>query len=230
MMRERRSPKSPRIEPEAVVRAGLQILDEAGLEQVTLRQIASKLGVQAPALYWHFKDKSDIIEDMAQAILKEGGFEDLTVPTDPSAWSEWLTQTAHSLRRAMLSHREGARIVAGADFRSGAMVRLKTTSTQVLNGAGFDLLHASLASETVTNYVWGYVIEEQTMPPGSKADPTSLRDSVRSRSQKNPEWKLIEEIMDHRNEMTDEEQFDWGLQVIIDGLKLSLDKEKRPHH
>ena len=48
MMRERPNPKSPRIEPEAVVRAGLEILDAEGLERVTLRQIASKLGVQAP--------------------------------------------------------------------------------------------------------------------------------------------------------------------------------------
>ncbi len=227
MMRERPNPKSPRIEPEAVVRAGLEILDAEGLERVTLRQIASKLGVQAPALYWHFKDKSDIIEDMAQAILKDGGFEDLTVPKDASAWAGWLTQTAHSLRRAMLSHREGARIVAGASFRSNAMVRLKTTSTQVLYGAGFDILHASLASETVTNYVWGYVIEEQELPPES--DTVPLHKAVATRSKVYPEWKMIEDIMDHRKELTGEEQFDWGLQVIINGLKLSLDKGQCTH-
>ena len=75
-MRERPNQKSPRIEPEAVVRAGLEILDEEGLDGITLRKIASRLGVQAPALYWHFRDKSDIIDDMAQAILKEGGIEE----------------------------------------------------------------------------------------------------------------------------------------------------------
>jgi len=226
-MRERPNPKSPRIEPEAVVRAGLEILDAEGLEGVTLRRIASRLGVQAPALYWHFKDKSDIIEDMAQAILKDGGFEDLIPPTDASAWNEWLTKTAHSLRRAMLSHREGARIVAGASFRSNAMVRLKTTSTLVLNGAGFDIMHASLASETVTNYVWGYVIEEQELPPESDSDP--LHKAVAIRSKEHPEWKMIEDIMDQRKELTGEEQFDWGLQVIINGLKLSLEKGQCTH-
>ena len=112
-MRDRPKRKSPHIEPEAVVRAGLEILDAEGLENVTLRRIADKLSVQAPALYWHFKDKADIIDDMAQAILKEGGIEDLVAPSDSKAWAEWLTRTAHSLHKAMLSHREGGRIVAG---------------------------------------------------------------------------------------------------------------------
>ena len=220
-MRERPKPKSPRIDAKAVVRAGLEILDEEGLERVTLRQIASKLGVQAPALYWHFKDKSDIIDDMAQAILKDGGFEDLAFPSDKNAWAEWLTHTARSLRQSMLSHREGGRIVAGASFRSKAMMRLKTRSTQVLNEAGFDLLHASLASETVINYVWGYVIEEQALPPELESNPKFFEQFI-PRSKEDPEWKIIEDVNNQRNKWTGEELFDWGLQVIIDGLRSSI--------
>ncbi len=49
------------------------VLDEEGLDDVTLRKIASKLGIQDPTLYWHFKNKSDLIDDMAEAILKDGG-------------------------------------------------------------------------------------------------------------------------------------------------------------
>jgi len=63
-MRVRES-KAPHIEPEAVVTAALEILDAEGLQRVTLRQISSKLGVKPPALYWHFRDKQDIIDDMA---------------------------------------------------------------------------------------------------------------------------------------------------------------------
>ena len=65
-----RKTKTPHIQPDAVIKAALEILDAEGLENVTLRRIAAKLNVQAPALYWHFKDKSDITDDMAQAILK----------------------------------------------------------------------------------------------------------------------------------------------------------------
>jgi TetR/AcrR family transcriptional regulator, tetracycline repressor protein len=227
MMRERPSPKNPRIEPEAVVRAGLEILDEEGLDNITLRKIASRLGVQAPALYWHFKDKSDIIDDMAQAILKEGGIEDLVTPSDKSAWADWLTSTTHALHRAMLSYREGGRVVAGATFRSKAMLNLKVTSTRVLHDAGFDLLRASLASETLIDYVWGYVIEEQAAPAPAELGPVfSTEGRMVPQSKEFPEWKMLEEVMDERKELTRDELFDWGLQVIINGLKLSLDESK----
>jgi TetR/AcrR family transcriptional regulator, tetracycline repressor protein len=223
-MKERQKPKSPHIEPEAVVRAGLEILDEEGLDNITLRKIASRLGVQAPALYWHFRDKSDIIDDMAQAILKEGGIEDLVAPSDNSAWAEWLTRTAHTLHKAMLSYREGGRIVAGASFRSKAMLNLKVTSTRVLHDAGFDLLHASLASETVIDYVWGYVIEEQAAPaPTELGSVLTTAERMVPRSKEFPDWKMLEEVMDERKELTGDELFDWGLKAIINGLKLSLD-------
>src|SRR5208337_4328776 len=156
-----RKAKAPHIEPEAVVRAALEILDAEGLERVTMRKISSKLGVQAPALYWHFKDKRDIIDDMAQAILVQGGLEDIKRPRDPAAWAEWLKETAHAVRRAMVSHRDGGRVVAGASFRAKTLAKLAILTTRVLNEAGFDLLHASLATGTTFDYVWGFVIEEQ---------------------------------------------------------------------
>src|SRR5208283_4458643 len=155
-----RAPRAPRIEPEAVVGAALEILDAEGLEHITLRKISSRIGVQAPALYWHFRDKQDITDDMAQAILVQGGVEDIKPPRDPTAWAEWLVETAHVVRRAMVSHRDGGRVVAGASFRARTLEKVVVLTIRVLNEAGFDLLHASLAAATTIDYVWGYVIEE----------------------------------------------------------------------
>jgi TetR/AcrR family transcriptional regulator, tetracycline repressor protein len=148
---------------------------------------------------------------------------------DRETWAEWLTQTAHTLHRAMLSHREGGRIVAGATFRSKAMLNLKITSTRVLHDAGFDLLHASMASETVIDYVWGYVIEEQAAPAPTELESVfSPEEGSDPRSEEFPEWKMLEEVMDERKQLTRDELFDWGLQIIINGLKLSLDGSRSP--
>src|ERR1035438_1243274 len=159
-MRVRRA-RTPHIEPEAVVRAALEILDAEGLEHITLRKISSRIGVQAPALYWHFRDKQDITDDMAQAILVQGGVEDIKPPRDSTAWAEWLVETAHVVRRAMVSHRDGGRVVAGASFRARTLENGVMLAINVLKKAGFALLHASLATATTIDYVWGYVIEEQ---------------------------------------------------------------------
>jgi TetR/AcrR family transcriptional regulator, tetracycline repressor protein len=222
-------PKKQRIDPEEVVRAAITLLDSKGLDQITLRQLASKFGVQPPALYWHFKDKQDLVDDMAQTILKSGGIEEIDLPTDTAAWAEWLTSVAYSTRRALLSHRDGGRVVAGASFfRAKALARLGVLTIVVLNRAGFDPVHATLGAGTILDYVWGYVIEEQAGygPEVNPRIPTEGEEVA-------PPFGLFDlygmdavAIARDRQKLTADEKFDWGLQLIITGLKSALEKAK----
>src|SRR5580704_9676283 len=54
---------------EQVLAAALGLLDEAGLEQLTMRRLAAALGVQNGATYWHFGSKQDLLEAMADTLL-----------------------------------------------------------------------------------------------------------------------------------------------------------------
>ena len=223
-MRDHPKPRSPRISPDVVIGAALEVLDEGGLDDITLRRIATKLGIQAPTLYWHFKNKSDLIDDMAEAILKEGGMYDLQTPIDRNTWAEWLTQTAHALRQAMIAHRDGGRVVAGASLRSKAIQKLKLANFRVLHDAGFDPLYALLESDAITDYVWGYVIEEQTNPtmtPDHSPELALMREALEG-----PDMMLMDQIMREWNMRSPEELFDWGLQTIISGLKVMLENDR----
>ncbi len=227
-----RKARAPHIEPEAVVGVALEILDAEGLEHVTLRQISSKLGVQAPALYWHFKNKRDIVDDMAQAILVQGGLEDIKPPRDPAAWAEWLIESARAIRRAMISHRDGGRVVAGASFSATTLAKLFILMTRVLNEAGFDLLQASLATGTTRDYIWGFVIEEQA---GEGPEPErSLQEGqdITSPSKLDlTDANLLNAAMIESVNLTATERFDWGLQVIVSGLEVcSKEKERSRSH
>ena len=69
-----------------VVRAALELLNEAGLDGLTTRRLAEVLGVQGPALYWHFKNKQELIDEMSRALISES-----FGPQKPGqAWDEWL--------------------------------------------------------------------------------------------------------------------------------------------
>ena len=126
-----RKTKTPHIQPEAVIKAALDILDAEGLENVTLRRISAKLNVQAPALYWHFKDKSDITDDMAQAILKNSGLDSITPPEDIKNWDTWLAELMHRLRNALMAHKDGGRVVAGATFgRAYTLEKIVVSTTK----------------------------------------------------------------------------------------------------
>jgi AcrR family transcriptional regulator len=84
-----------------VARAALQIIDADGLAALNLDRIAEVLGVKAPSLYYHFKDKQEILSFTAGRIV-----ENAHIPPDlPTHLTlEWLVQTCTALRSELLRH------------------------------------------------------------------------------------------------------------------------------
>jgi TetR/AcrR family tetracycline transcriptional repressor len=54
---------------ELLIETGLRLLDEVGLDGLSVRRLAAELGVRSPALYWHIKTKQELLEGMAAAII-----------------------------------------------------------------------------------------------------------------------------------------------------------------
>jgi TetR/AcrR family transcriptional regulator, tetracycline repressor protein len=61
-----------KINRDMVTRAALKLLNEVGLERLTLRHLGRELKVQAPTIYWHFKSKEALIDEMATLVQAEG--------------------------------------------------------------------------------------------------------------------------------------------------------------
>ncbi len=146
-----------RLGRQKVVRAALELLNEVGLDGLTTRRLAEELGVQGPALYWHFKNKQELIDEMARALITHS-----YGPMQPGEdWSEWLADGARRLRRSMLSYRDGARLMAG--YRpSGEHGRLDPeVMFGPLSAAGFTRLEAFFAVLTVGQFSFGWTMDEQ---------------------------------------------------------------------
>ena len=226
-MKERK-PRASRIQPEAVIKVALEILDNKGLDGITLRGLAAKLDVQAPALYRYFKDKQDIIDDMAQAILSTDKLNNMTFPQNKCDWPRWLKDLALSTRDALIAHRDGGRVVAGASFfRAHALAKLSFLTTKVLIEAGFTPIEASVAASTIFDYVWGFVIEEQSntaTPDDSRIKRTIGHTIFERLSEEN--LQLWNQITDEKKRLTPTGQFESGLDVIIEGLKSTLNKSQ----
>ncbi|WP_371432167.1 TetR family transcriptional regulator [Novosphingobium sp.] len=93
-----------------IVAAAFALLDEAGLDGVTMRALAARLSVQAPALYWHVRDKAALGGLMAEALYAEAraGLHD---GLDTRAW---LLALGRGLCRSLARHRDAARLLASA--------------------------------------------------------------------------------------------------------------------
>lgn len=98
-------PNQARITREGATRAALEIIDRDGLEALSLELVARNLGVKAPSLYHHFRDKAELLAEVARFILLDLG---LGEQPEELAWDEALVQVCLATRRALLRHHNAA--------------------------------------------------------------------------------------------------------------------------
>jgi TetR/AcrR family tetracycline transcriptional repressor len=98
-------PRSPLISRETAVRAGLEVIDELGLDAFSLPLLAKKLSVKAPSLYHHFRDKSAVLAEIARQIMLDAD-EPRRLPTDD--WQEAVVSLSISAHRSILRHPNAA--------------------------------------------------------------------------------------------------------------------------
>ncbi len=98
-------PEKPIISRERAARAALGVIDTHGLDALSLELVARRLGVKAPSLYYHFKNKAAILSDVALLILRE----EIEAPQPNSEdWEEMLTGLCVDTRRGILRHPNAA--------------------------------------------------------------------------------------------------------------------------
>ncbi|MFG2428623.1 TetR/AcrR family transcriptional regulator C-terminal domain-containing protein [Streptomyces sp. NPDC048590] len=204
-----------KIDRARVADAGLKLLNEVGLDGLTLRAIARELDVKAPALYWHFKDKQALLDEMATVMYRRMLEGELPGPA-PRTWQEQMVAYQSALRRALLRYRDGAKVYSGArftgtDHADGLEVHLRT-----MVDAGFELWQAVRAGTTVNAYTMGFVTEEQGVQPM----PDERREGydVDERAERLERYPLAAaagaEIFTNYDE-----RFEDGLRIVVAGIE-----------
>jgi TetR/AcrR family tetracycline transcriptional repressor len=152
-----------------IVSEAVALLDAEGLDGVTQRKLAARLGVQQPTLYWHFPNKAALITAVADAILEQE-LPDLVAPADGESWSDWLVTLALRLRKALLAHPDGARLISTSQL-SVRMAAISELAMSNLVARGVPLRQARLIVLTVEHFTVGHVLEEQTGLPSAAPSP-----------------------------------------------------------
>ena len=177
-----------------VVAEALDLLDEVGLDAVSTRPLAKRLGVQQPSLFWHFRKKEDLLAAMAEAAMAPHANAALPRPSDD--WQEWFLENTRSFRRTLLIRRDGARLHAGRLPSPGDLGRI-THKMAFLTSAGIPEVDAQMAMLAASRFTVGCVLEEQ-----ADDNDNRQRESV--------------PLVDH------ESAFEAGLALILGGLVARL--------
>jgi len=164
-----------------VIGAALELLDEAGLDALSTRRLAQRLGVQPGALYWHVANKQELLSAVADRIL--GEVVDGHLPTS-GPWQEQLLDLATAIRSALLSHREGARLVATVPPVPGpnSSMRIAERILAILRSAGFSLPIAAYGGDALLSYITGFTLQEQSAESRPRDDDRARELSAELRS------------------------------------------------
>jgi TetR/AcrR family tetracycline transcriptional repressor len=201
------------LQREGIARTALDLMNRIGLDALTLRRLAAELHVQAPALYWHFKNKQELLNEMAEAMLFSSyPPESITEQMGHFEWSEWLIIMGTNLRNALLKYRDGTRLLASADISKGALIGLDL-ALGVLVNEGFGYQEALLGVSTVVNYTLGISLEEQSSSGRAEA-MEYFRKLIRSNNLPHVTAAYGADIEPPASDA----EFESGLRIIIAGL------------
>jgi len=196
-----------------VVAGALEVLDAEGLDGLTMRRLGAALNVQAGALYRHFANKEALIDAMAEQLLEGVG-----APVPEGPWPEQVRELAGRLRTALLSRRDGARVVAGTYVPAANTHRAGRVAVELLCSAGMPPEQAGWITFAVFYYVLGHTIEEQALLQLPEGDDWKSRLAAAEADQSIFYTRALKSVV----ETDPAERFRYGLDVFIDGLARRL--------
>jgi TetR/AcrR family transcriptional regulator, tetracycline repressor protein len=213
----------PRLDRDHVVRAALRRLDEAGLDGLTLRRLAAELDVKAPALYWHFANKQDLLDHMAH-VMTQPWMHTISTTAAGRPWEDWLTEVARTYRALLLSHRDGARLVASTRPLPQSLPLLDSCIAAFQQATGCGPGQALQCLTTLIAFVRGFVLDEEAErhraqeQPGPQPHQGTRRTAPRA-PQPTPH---LDAAMHDIGSPNGENTFEYGLHLIVDGIRAAL--------
>ncbi|MGW1626695.1 TetR/AcrR family transcriptional regulator C-terminal domain-containing protein [Streptomyces sp. NPDC002172] len=141
---------------EQIVQAVVGLLDAGGADGLSMRQLGSRLGATAAAVYWHVKDKEEILALAADAVWREIQLPDL----EGSGWRAVVTTMANDLHAMTLRH---PWVVAAMNCHAPhapGRARHEEHLRAACEAAGFTGREAEQATKTVLTFVFGTAFGE----------------------------------------------------------------------
>jgi AcrR family transcriptional regulator len=201
-----------------VVAAALALMDDVGLDGLTMRRLAEALGVTAGSLYRHVRDKDELLVLLADEIAGQ-----VPMIADHARWDEALTSMAFGVRRVLLAHHDAARLLASTRPAGPRRMRHIEAVLRVLRAAGFSDRDAAWAAYHVNNYVTEFVADEVRLATAAAAAGISrqqLLAQARAEFGSLPanEFPTITEFAEYLATDEADALFEFGLRLWLRGL------------
>ena len=213
---------------ERVVRAAVALADEVGIDAVSMRKLGQLLGVEAMSLYNHVDHKEDLLDGMVDLIVS-----DIEVPSGGTDWKATMRARALSARSVLLLHLWAPRVIESRTKPSLPFLRYLDTIVGTLRDGGFsdDLAHHAL--HALGSRILGFSQELFTDSQELEESPEIAAFMLQQRVREYPNLTAMMPSISHDADSIvgmgcdDEFEFEFALDLLLDGLERLRDAEAR---
>ena len=146
---------------ERVVAEALQLVDERGLGDLTMKALADRLGVGTMSLYRHVRDREDLLDGIAELLAFE-----VAVPEVTSGdWRTAVVELMHSIRDVGLAHPQAFSLLELRPTVTDAGARRQAQAFALLDASGLSARERATLARALVSYVTGFVLSEITGRP-----------------------------------------------------------------
>ena len=197
-----------------IVERTLVLADTEGMEAVTIRRLADELSVTPMALYWHFKDKEDLLDALADRLASE-----IDPSIEPSApWQRQLAALLSAQLAVLRSHPCASALLWARNNTSEPALQLTETALDVLRRAGFSSAEATHIARQAVRATTALVAARPLFSAGTgqQAEPLQFLESLPT--DRFP--RIIEAAVPLSNCDDDPEtQYQLGLEMVLTGIE-----------
>ena len=204
-----------RLTERGIAEAALGLVDADGVDGLTMRKLAQRLGVSAMALYTYFPDREAVLEAVTQLVLTE-----VEIPAESLDWRDTVRQLMRSIRRVGLRHPNAAPLINRFPPRTVDALAFVEAAFRAFRRAGFDdrstvRCYRALAVYSMGTFdveLTGYFAQHPAAQVGDSLDaPTAARLL--------PHVASIAPLVADQD---DEEAFEYGLELLLDGFAQAM--------
>jgi AcrR family transcriptional regulator len=195
----------------------MDLADERGIDSLSMRELGRRLGVEAASLYNHVAGKDDLLGGMVEQVVSQ-----IDVPGEDVDWKEAMRRRAVAARVVFARHAWAAGLIDSRERSGPAGLAYADLVLGTLLRAGFSPRTAGEAFLALDSYIYGYERQRASIgfdDGGDRPEPAeevaeAARDAFPALARVAAEYA--------RRPFDDDEMFDFGLRLLLDGLERLL--------
>ncbi|MFJ6570117.1 TetR/AcrR family transcriptional regulator [Streptomyces sp. NPDC091292] len=200
---------------ERVISTAVAVADQKGSASLSMRAIAEPLGVEAMSLYHHVAGKEDVLDGMVDAVFGE-----IELPPRDVDWRRAMRHRADSARAALRRHPWAVALMDSRTRPGPATLRHHDAVLGAFRAAGFSVVMAAHAVSLIDAYLYGFVIQELSLPFNGSAEVEEVADAILREMPADTYPHLTELATAHvlKPGYDYGDEFAFGLGLILDAL------------